>query len=285
MADDPPARSRPPLLPLARRGAAARVRASLAGTILRRANDLHLPTHSLALTAQQIMCTAPLLVAFSAFNRHGGATGVGGVLVRFLGLSGLASRDVLALFNGSQTVSQDDAAVGLVVALIFATSIAATQQRWYEMIWSQPRVNALSSTFRQPVWVAGLCAYLIVVLYAGRAGRGVGSRVHAGRPTGPLVQFAVSALFFWWSQHLLLAGRVEWRQLARGALCMGLGMTALVSLSGLVMPGQIVGEVHDYGLVGATFVMCLWLLVLSFTMFAGALIGEVVSSRRGPLRG
>jgi membrane protein len=254
--------------------------AGLAGIGWRRAIELNLPTHSLALATQQILCTGPLLVAFSAVDRHVGGQSVGRTLSRYLALSPAASRDLDALFTDSQAVATNDRMIGLVVALLFATSIAVTQQHWYEQVWSRPRAPLLRSTLRQLVWVAGLCGYLIVVLYAGRAGHGVGQRVHAGRPAGPVAQLVVSFLFFWWSQHLLLTGQVAWRRLVPGAACMAVGMTAMVAASGVVMSGEIVSEVSDYGLVGSTFVLSVWLVMLSGVLFAGALLGQLIADRR-----
>lgn len=259
-----------------------RLDASIVGVGWRRAAELNLPTHSLALAAQQILCTAPLLVAFSVVRRHPGAQNIGDVLTRYLALSPAASRDVGSLFHDSGSVTTGDRVLGLLLALLFATAIAATQQRWFELVWTRPRAPLVTSTVRQLTWVAGLCAYLVIVLYAGRAGHGVGQHVHAGRPAGPVVQFVVSLLFFWWTQHLLLGGRLSWRQLLPGALCMALGMSVLVGLSGYVMSGEIVAEVSDYGLIGSTFVLSLWLVLLSGLVCAGALVGQLIAERQAP---
>jgi membrane protein len=257
-----------------------RLERSFVGVGWRRAAELNLPTHSLALAAQQILCTAPLLVAFSVIRRHPATQNIGDVLTHYLALSPAASQDVGSLFHDSQSVTRSDRVIGLLLALLFATAIAATQQRWFEQVWSQARAPIMRSVVRQLVWVAGLCAYLVIVLYAGRAGHGVGQHVHAGRPSGPVVQFGVSLAFFWWSQHLLLGGRLGWRRLLPGALCMALGMTALVGLSGYAMSGEIVAEVSDYGLIGSTFVLALWLVALSGLVCAGALVGQLISERR-----
>jgi membrane protein len=248
----------------------------MAGLFWRRAASLNLPTHSLALATQQILCTGPLLVAFSAVKRQAGDENVGAVLSRYLGLSSHASRDLDALFSNSGAIGGGDRSLGLVVALVFATSIAVTQQRWYEMVWSQSRAGLLRSSVRQLLWVVGLCAYLVIVLYAGRAGHGVGRRVHAARPAGPVAQFVVSFVFFWWSQHLLLGGRIAWRRLIPSAVSMAVGVTVMVALSGLVMSGEVVTEVADYGLIGSTFVLSVWLVILSGVLFGGALLGQVV---------
>lgn len=261
-------------------GVQRRLEGSFLGLGWRRAAELNLPTHSLALAAQQILCTAPLLVAFSVARRHADTQNIGEVLTHYLALSPAAALDVGSLFHNTHTVTRADRVSGLVLAVLFATAIAATQQRWFELVWSQTRAPVLRSSIRQLRWVIGLCAYLVIVLYAGRAGHGVGRRVHAGRPAGPFVQFVVSLVFFWWSQHVLLGGRVRWRQLLPGALCMALGMSALVGLSGYAMSGEIVAEVADYGLIGSTFVLSLWLVTLSALVCGGALLGQLISDSR-----
>jgi membrane protein len=247
----------------------------------RRTNELNLARECLALAAQQTLCTVPLLVAFSAIGQHLGRPSIGRILVHYLGLSSTAGRDVTALFAGVTHASVSDTVVGLVLALLFATGVAATQQRAYEAIWYLPRANLLS-VWRQVVWVIGLCAYLLLVLYVGRVGHRVGHHVHAGSTSGPFVQLLASFFFYWWTQRLLLGGRVSWRRLAPGSAVMAVGMTVLVALSGPVMSGQIVDQVDDYGLVGGTFVLSVWLLVLSGVIFGGALIGAVLVERRDP---
>jgi len=249
---------------------------SVPGRGWRRAVELNLPTHSLALAAQQMLCTAPLLVAFSALvQRHAGGQ-AGDALSRYLGLSPPAAADVVDLFHSSGHSSATDTIIGLILALVFGTGVAATQQRFFELLWSQSRTG-MRDSWRQLLWVCGLISYLVVVLYAGRLGHGVGRRLHAGRPAGPVTQLLVSLLFFWWSQHLLLAGRVTWWRLLPGAACMALGITILVALSGSVMSHEIVAEVSDYGPIGATFVLSVWLVVLSGLICGSALAGAVIN--------
>ena len=250
-----------------------------------RSMELNLATHVLALAAQQILCTAPLIVAFAAFQHDSRNESIGSVLSRYLGLSSGAAHDVTQLFTASRNIDVDSKIIGLLVALVFATSIAVTQQRWYERVWAVPRAGAVVSIFRQLLWVAGLCAYLVLVLYAGRAGHGVGRHVHANRPSGPFAQVGVSFLFLWWSQHLLLGDRVSWRRLAPGAACMAIGTGVVVTLSGLWMSSEIVTESGDYGLIGTTFVLSVWLLGMSGVLFGGALIGELISERHSYLSG
>ncbi|MDQ6874205.1 MAG: YihY/virulence factor BrkB family protein [Actinomycetota bacterium] len=252
---------------------------TLPGQAWQRGNEINLGTQSLVLAAQQMLCTAPLLVALSALSRRAGGHELGGLLSRYLGLSPAATHDVSALFGKSARVSVVDLVIGLILAVLFTAGVAAAQQRGFELIWGHT-IAGLTARLRQLAWVGGLLVYLFVVFYAGRAGHRVGRRMHAGRPGGPAVQLIVSFLFFWWSQHLLLGGRVPWRRLLPGAAFMAIGMSLLVSFSGLVMSGQIVQQVDDYGLIGATFVLAVWLVVLSELLLGGALLGAVFSERR-----
>lgn len=260
---------------------AARLERTLPFHLGHRSSELNIVREALALAAQQTLCTVPLLVAFAAVGQRLGRPSVGLVVAGYLGLSPAATRDVNGLFAGVTHASLSDTLIGLAIALFFATSVAATQQSAYEKIWYQRRANLLS-VWRQLVWVVGLCAYLLVVLYAGRIGHRVGGRVHARTTTGPAVQLVVSFALYWWSQRLLLGSRVSWRRLAPGAAVMAVGTTVLVVLSGPVMSGQIVDEVRDYGLVGGTFVLSVWLLVLSGVIFGGALVGAVLVERHSP---
>ncbi|MDP9091816.1 MAG: YihY/virulence factor BrkB family protein [Actinomycetota bacterium] len=258
-----------------------RLARSVLGDLWRRAEALNLATLSLALAAQQMLCTAPLLVAFSVVARRTKGASIGPPLARYLGLSHRASDVVVGLFAGKNSVSNFDTVVGLGLGLLFATGVASTQQRGYELIWSRPRPEAARAVLRQMLWVVGLCVYVLVVFYAGGVGRRVGDLVEAGQPAGPLVQFLVSALFFWWGLHLLLSGQVRWLHLLPSALFGALGMSALVALSGPLMSSQLVSQVHDYGLLGATFVLSLWLVALSTIVFGSTFLGAALADRRG----
>ena len=53
----------------------------------------------------------------------------------------------------------------------------------------------------------------------------------------------------------------------------------LVAVSPVIMPSQITGNVADYGLVGAAFVLSLWAVTYSTIVVFGTLLGQVYVSR------
>ena len=252
---------------------------TLPGHSWRRAREVDLPTQTLALAAQLVLCAAPLLVAISAVVRRAGGKGLGPPIARYLGLHGDAAKDVTSLFTTASNVSMTSLVLGMIVALFFVTGVAATQQRGYEGIWSLPRMG-IRASWRQLLWVFGLVIYIAIILNAGRLGHHGQGRVHSGVVFRAIPQFIASLLFYAWSQHLLLGGRIAWKRVMPGAICMSLGTTILVIVSAVVLPGQITQGETDYGPVGATFVLSVWLVILSAVIFGGGLLGAVIVERR-----
>jgi membrane protein len=261
------------------RAVATRWTDGLPGHSWRKAHEAGLVILTLALSAQQVLCAAPLLVAMSAVVRRLSGTDMGVMLTRLLGLTGDPAADVSALFVNSASVPTRSLVFGLVLTAVFSTGIAATIQRGYEAIWEQPRAG-LGATGRQLIWVVALLAYISAVLFAGRVGHELGHGFHASMLIRIVAQSIVSLAFFLAGQSFLLAGRVGLRRLLPGSVLTAAGTVILLNVSQLVLPGQITEQVDEYGLIGATFVLSIWLVVWSSIVFGAALAGAVLVERR-----
>ncbi|MGI8678184.1 MAG: YhjD/YihY/BrkB family envelope integrity protein [Jatrophihabitans sp.] len=272
-------RRRPPRLVLAGRTWWGR---SLGGRSISRMREIDLDTHALALCAQQVLCTAPLVVAMSAVLQRTTGKNVSFVISKFFGLHDDSADDISKLFGRtSNTISTAALVLGLITAVVFTTSVAAVQQRGFELIWTLPRLTGVRSYLRQLAWAPALTVFTVFVLIAGRLGHWLNHNVVGIGPWAViLLQSVVTVLFYWWTQHWLLRGRVEWRALLPGALAVGILTTAMVRISHAIMDGQISWQVHAYGLVGAVFVLSVWLMVLSAVILAGILIGAMFVERR-----
>jgi len=266
-------------LPDRLRAGAARWTDGLPGHSWRKAHEAGLVILTLALSAQQVLCAAPLLVAMSAVVRRVSGNDMGVMLAHLLGLSGDAAGDVRALFVNSASVTTRSLVIGLVLTAVFSTGIAATIQRGYEAIWEQPRAG-FGATGRQLIWVVALLVYISAVLFAGRLGHQLGRDLHVSLLIRIVAQSVVSVAFFLAGQSFLLAGRVSVRRLLPGSLLTALGTVALLNVSQLVLPGQITEQVDEYGLIGATFVLSIWLVVWSAIVFGAALAGAILVERR-----
>jgi membrane protein len=255
---------------------------SLYGTGYRRVRELDLDTHALALCAQQVLCTAPLIVAMGAVLERTTGRGAGYFMVRFFGLHGDSATDVTHLFGRTaSSITTFELIFAMATAILFSTSVAAVQQRAFEMLWTVPRVIGVRSYFRQLSWAVMLGLYSSVMLLMGRLARQLDT--HVGRPAMLAVMVAQGVLtfvYYWWSQHWLLGGRVTWRALLPGAISVGVGTTILFRLTRVIMPGQISWQVHAYGLIGGVFVLSVWLMILSVVIFGGVLLGALLTERR-----
>lgn len=257
----------------------ARLNGGLPGHSWRKANEAGLVIRTLALSAQQVLCAAPLLVAMSAVVRRVNGTDMGVMLAHLLGLTGDAATDVSALFVNSARVTTQNLVIGLVLTVVFSTGIAATIQHGYEAIWTQRRAG-FGSTSRQLIWVLALLVYISAVLFAGRLGHDLGRDLHLSLLIRIAAQSIVSVVFFLASPWFLLSGRVSIRRLLPGSLLTALGTVVLLNVSQLVVPGQITEQVDEYGLIGATFVLSIWLLVFSAIVFGAGLAGAILVERR-----
>ena len=244
---------------------------------------LDLATYTLAMAAQLVLCAAPLLVAVSAILRKLHQGSMAAVLADYLSLDQEARKDIYRLFSPSAPPTWTDLLVGFVVAFLFATGLAATSQRVFERLWSVPRAD-WRAVWRQMTWAAAL-----VPLFVGAAWSSFQTRSWSiSRPVEialeALTVGIVAGLVYWWTQHFLLGGRIHWRRLLSGAVYIGTGVGLTEAAAQLLVPGQVTDEVDDYGLVGATFVLSAWALVLAGVIVAGALLGyatdEAVRHRR-----
>lgn len=255
---------------------------SIGGRGLRRIRELDLDTHALALCAQQVLATAPLLVAMSAVTQRLAHRNVSFYITRFLGLHGDSQRYVENLFGRSAaSISTLDLLLGMAFSILFAATVATVQQRGFEMIWTLPRVAGFHSYTRQLVWAPALAVYSVAVLLAGRGGKWIDHHVVAVGPwLAYLLQAVLTLAFYWWTQHWLLRGRIRWRSLFPGALAVSLFLAATVQISRAVLPSQIAWQVHAYGEIGAVFMLAIWFMAASVITFLGVLVGALIAERR-----
>lgn len=256
---------------------------SLGGHGWRRIRELDLDTHALALCAQQVLCTAPLIVAMSAVLQRATGHGGGYIMTRFFGLRGGSAKAVVKLFGRTApSISTLALVFAMIIAVVFSTSVAAVQQRAFERIWTLPRLTGGRSYIRQLTWAVMLGGYSVAMLLVGRVSRAFGG-AHSERPAvvvAAVVEGFLTFLFYWWSQRWLLGARVSWRALRPGAISVGIGTTILFRLTRVIMPGQISWQVNAYGLIGGVFVLSVWLMILSAVIFGGVLVGALITQRR-----
>jgi membrane protein len=245
-----------------------RVKTGSVGTFWSRLNAVEFMNSAVMFAGLFLVCFFPFLaVVDAATGRNTQKT----ITLR-LGLSGQAAKDVDALIStGHQTVSALSV-IGAIVLVLFAIGIPGILQAWYQKVYDQPAPHGGvgRQLARKLVWVAGLLAYLWIEALVGEQTGPVGGRVLTF-----VCEFAVSVLFWWWTVHFLLLGRIGWRALLPTALATGFCLTGLAVFSLLLFSGSITSGEKSYGSIGVVLVLLYYLIGSGVCLLLGAVFGQM----------
>jgi membrane protein len=95
-----------------------------------------------------------------------------------------------------------------------------------------------------------------------------------------LVSFVEVTIFFWWTMHLLLAGRVRWRHLIRPAFVSGLFWFGFALFSSVYFSSALISEHKLYGTLGVVFILVSWFIAIGAVIVLGAACGAVWQERK-----
>ncbi|MET7761502.1 ribonuclease BN [Streptomyces sp. NPDC005336] len=228
----------------------------------RRGSEFELLHRALGFAALGFLTLVPLLIVVAAadpVNRHGFAQW----LAEGLGVSDGSRDEVERLFAPPKRALETTTAFGLATLAIFGLRFGAAVQVGYEKVWELP-AGRWHNVWRHLVWLVVFTCYLLLSAHLGRG------------YTRLLVAVVGTVLFFWWSQRLLLGGRISWGALLPGALATGVGLLGLRVFSQLVFSPLIASSAVSYGSVGTVLVVQSWLVGVGYVVFGGALLGRVL---------
>ncbi|MFG2761576.1 YhjD/YihY/BrkB family envelope integrity protein [Streptomyces wuyuanensis] len=250
-----------------------RVRTSVVGLAWNRGREMELLHRAMGFAALCFLTIVPLLVVVAAADPASGQ-GFARWLVQGLGVSEVSQEEVEELFGRPGEALQRTTALGLAALAAFGVTFGSVVQTGYERVWDLPTAR-WHTMWRHVVWLAVLVAALLLFV---------------NTPTPPhasiLVQALIPAadligtfLFFWWSQRLLLCGRLRWRALAPGAAATAFGLLGLRVFSQFVFSPLIAANAVTYGPIGTVLVVQSWLVGVGFVVYGGALVGRLYHER------
>ncbi|MEU6841003.1 YhjD/YihY/BrkB family envelope integrity protein [Streptomyces sp. NPDC046716] len=229
------------------------------------------------LAAQTFLTAIPILFVVAAFAPASVREQMLESARGSLGLSGdsLAQvRQVYGSGDGGDSVARDTSgAVGALVMLASATACSRALQRVCERAWGLPPAGLGLIAWR---WVAWLCVWLVVAMLQNVLRGGFGAGPWLGVP----LSYVVGVLLWWWTQHLLLGGRVPWLPLLPGALLTGVGVVSLSWSSALYMPRTLNRSLAEFGPFGLVFSLLSWLIVVFTVVCVGISAGCVIARER-----
>ncbi len=230
----------------------------------RRSRDIELWSRSLGFAALGLLTLVPLLIIVSAADAEHGR-GFAQWLGEGLGVSPASRRQVEQLFFRPGQALRTTTAFGIAALAVFGLTFGAAVQTGYEKVWGLPPARWWAR-WRHVVWLGVLTGYLNVSA----------TTLLRGHLAGGVVASLSAVLFLWWSQHLLVGGRVRWRALLPGAVATVIGLLGLRVFSRLVFSPLIAANAVSYGPVGTVLVIESWLVGVGVVVFGGSLVGRLL---------
>jgi membrane protein len=243
-----------------------RAEQSTAGSLWKRLSALDFMNQAFVFASLLMICVFPFLIVVSALESQN----AGHSLASHIGLNREASNIVSGLFASSSATSNALTA-GSIVTLVFgAVTLSGAIQGFYEQIFELPR-RGMRDVHRLLGWV------LFVCLFSWGAGLlgGPIRNASAGPVLLGLVSYFSLTLFFWWTMHFLLAGRVPWRDLLPSALATAFCWIGLGVFSKYYFSSTIISNNRIYGTIGVIFALLSWLIAIAVVILLGGVAGVV----------
>lgn len=159
--------------------------------------------------ASLLLSVLPLIIVLSAYASYR----IQEDIAQHLGLSHQGSKIVEGLFHASITSCNLAILVSLLLSFAGTIAVARSVQVIYEQAFEQPHATGMSGLLRSLVWMIATGGIAI-----GDSAIGKAVRDDAGPVLMGLLEFVGFTLFFWWSIHFLLDGRVSWRRTRPAAI-------------------------------------------------------------------
>jgi membrane protein len=253
-------------------------RAGLPGQILGRLGEVDFLNRTVILAGQAFSAILPLLMVVSVVSPHPGGDSPTASLGRKLGLSPSDVSSLQAAFGPPPSARASIGVLGVILALLTATSFARALQRSCELAWRLPPAG-LRAAWRALVLVIGLALYVELLFVFGRLVQGV----PASTVLEDLVAFAAAWAVWTGAVWILLAGRVSLRLIAPAGLLTAVGFAVLRRLSAFYLPNLVASNQQQFGLLGVAFTLFTWLSACSFVILVATVVGAVLAEDPGRL--
>ncbi|MCX5336422.1 MULTISPECIES: ribonuclease BN [unclassified Streptomyces] len=249
--------------------AAAALQSGAAARLLSRLSALNIVEGSVRLAAQAFLTALPLLMTVAAFAPDWVQDLLADSLRAVLGVRGDTLDELREVFSATGTTRQTAGVAGVMVTLVSATAFSRALQAVCERCWHLPRTPVRAALWRWLLWLVVWLGFLLLQAPL---------RSGAGAVTGMVLSLLSATLLWWWSQHLLLGGRIGWWSLLPGALLAGTGTVLLSRFARVLLPTAMERSLHEFGPLGPVFTFLSWLIAVFLVAVSGLALGEYVSS-------
>lgn len=187
-------------------------------------------------------------------------------LSRHIGLNSHGAHILETLFRGTPAHGVEAILTGFLFCFSGVVAVVASLQSMYEHIFDQePR--GWRNLPRGLLWMVAVLALLVFDGVTNHSERDAGAGVL------DIVGLITTTLFFWWTLHFLLGGRVPWRRLVRPALTSGVLWFGFGVFSSLYFSPVVVSDSRTYGTIGVVFSLLTWFFLIGAVIVLSAVLG------------
>jgi membrane protein len=219
--------------------------------------------------AELLWSVLPLLILLSSLANHRIDTD----LSEHIGLDPKAALIIRDMFRGTPEHAVIPILSGVLFSVAGTIAVAQSLQLLYERVFELER-RRWRDIPRVLVWLVILAGCLALQAALARS-----VRTAVGPALSRAASLVVVTLFFGWTMHFLLAGRVQWRLVVRPALVTGLMWLCLVVFSALFLSDDVVSNQKDYGTIGVVFSLLTWFVLVGTAIVLGAVGGMFWQTR------
>jgi len=274
MSDDPPgrdpghARSSPRLARASWRGAAV--------AWWRRYRRIDGPLQSLLLTIYVFLAILPAtLVLVEYVQRNPSA--LADHLIHRYGLTGAAAGELRAVLVGDRRHEFGSALFAIASALFFGLGFGRVLQLVHARAWRFSVPSELSDQARYAAVLLALFGLILLLLLQATAFASLSSWVTVA--VAP-AWVALLAVYFAWAARLLTHRQLAIRSVVPGAVVTGLGLVALMFISGVAMAPWVDLYATDFAGLGVVMALFFWLGLSSTVIVAAASFSPILAERR-----
>ena len=249
----------------------ARTESSLPVRCLRRFVAIDGRDRSLVLGGQAFTTLIPLLIVVAAAASRQGPTALADrVAIRFH-VTGSSAQAIRTLFERPPGATGAITIAGVVVTLFSLLSLIRSLQRTYEAAWHLPAIGVRGTVHGMTATGLFVASLLVLSLLVGLL-----RHVPAGSVLALLLRIVVNTAVWLLLQRLLLSRRIPIRRLLPGSIVIGAGSAIVALYSALWMPRVIESNARQYGIIGITFALVTWLIVVCLCLVVAAVIGAEI---------
>jgi|tagenome__1003787_1003787.scaffolds.fasta_scaffold20952473_2 membrane protein len=227
----------------------------------------------LSLAGQSFIAVVPAIIVVSSLSSNPDA--LSDRLIERLGLTGSAADAVHELFAQPTNSPGAVTFLGLLILFFSFLSFMRALQRTYESAWELPPVG-LRGTLHGLSSVVIFAVLLVALGLLGTLSRSI----PAGSVLTLPLKVVVSAVLWLQLQRMLLSRRVSRRQLRPGAVVAGLMQVVTSVYAATYLPHLVSTDAERYGVIGVTFALLTWLIVIAAGMVAIAVVSAEAGFRQ-----